>query len=101
MKTTLRSIRPRVADVLFVPTNVSVEADVEQLVAATVERFRRLDCAFNNAGIVRAAQLDTSAFNQVIAVDLRRVFLCLKHFSSVLTLLRTPRVKRLSWTAVR
>jgi NAD(P)-dependent dehydrogenase (short-subunit alcohol dehydrogenase family) len=30
------------ADCLFVRTNVSVEADVEKLVAATVERFGRL-----------------------------------------------------------
>ena len=30
---------------------MAVEADVETLVAATVERFGRLECAFNNAGI--------------------------------------------------
>jgi len=36
----------------FVRTNVSVEADVEKLVAATIERFGELDCAFNNAGVV-------------------------------------------------
>ena len=71
------------ADVLFVRTNVSVEADVEKLVVATVERFGRLDCAFNNAGIVHApqsiAQLDASVFDRVIAVDLRGVFLCMKY----------------------
>lgn len=70
-------------DVLFVRTNVSVEADVEKLVAATVERFGRLDCAFNNAGIVHTpqplAQLDASVFDRVIAVDLRGVFLCMKY----------------------
>jgi NAD(P)-dependent dehydrogenase (short-subunit alcohol dehydrogenase family) len=70
-------------DVLFVPTNVAVEADAEKLVAATVERFGRLDCAFNNAGIVHApqpnAQLDASAFDRVISVDLRGVFLCMKY----------------------
>ena len=71
------------ADVLFVRTNVSLEADVENLVGATVERFGRLDCAFNNAGIVHApqpkAQLDASVFDRVIAVDLRGVFLCMKY----------------------
>jgi NAD(P)-dependent dehydrogenase (short-subunit alcohol dehydrogenase family) len=41
------------ADVLFVRTNVSLEADVENLVGATLERFGRLDCAFNNAGRLR------------------------------------------------
>jgi hypothetical protein len=44
------------ADVLFVRTNVSLEADVENLVGAAVERFGRLDCAFNNASIVHAPQ---------------------------------------------
>jgi NAD(P)-dependent dehydrogenase (short-subunit alcohol dehydrogenase family) len=33
---------------------VSVEADVQSLVAATVERFGQLACAFNNASL-RAA----------------------------------------------
>jgi NAD(P)-dependent dehydrogenase (short-subunit alcohol dehydrogenase family) len=70
-------------DVLFIRTNVSVEANVEKLVAATVERFGRIDCAFNNAGIVHPpqplAQLDTSEFDRVIAVDLRGVFLCMKY----------------------
>ena len=50
---------------------------------STVERFGRLDCAFNNAGIVHApqpmAQLDASVFDRVIAVDLRGVFLCMKY----------------------
>jgi NAD(P)-dependent dehydrogenase (short-subunit alcohol dehydrogenase family) len=70
-------------DVLFVRTNVSVEADVEKLVAATVKRFGQLDCAFNNAGIVHApqpiAQFDASAFDRVVSVDLRGVFLCMKY----------------------
>jgi NAD(P)-dependent dehydrogenase (short-subunit alcohol dehydrogenase family) len=69
--------------VLFVRTNVSDEDDVEKLVAATVKRFGRLDCAFNNAGIVHAPQpiveLDASVFDRVISVDLRGVFLCMKH----------------------
>ena len=79
------------ADVLFVRTDVSVEADVQHLVAATIERFGKLDCAFNNAGIGPAAaggggagpqpiaQLDASAFDRLIAINLRGVFLCVKH----------------------
>lgn len=37
-------------DLLYVHTDVSVESDVEQLVAAAVERFGKLDIMFNNAG---------------------------------------------------
>jgi NAD(P)-dependent dehydrogenase (short-subunit alcohol dehydrogenase family) len=42
-------------DVHFVRTNVSVEADVQNLLAATIERFGQLDCAFNNASLRAAA----------------------------------------------
>ena len=38
------------AEALFVKTDVTQEADVERMVATTVERFGRLDVAFNNAG---------------------------------------------------
>ena len=36
---------------IFVKTDVTDEAAVENLVAKTIERFGKLDCAFNNAGI--------------------------------------------------
>jgi NAD(P)-dependent dehydrogenase (short-subunit alcohol dehydrogenase family) len=80
---TLDLVMRAAGDVLFLRTNVAGESDVETLVAATVERFGRLDCAFNNAGIVHAPQplahLDASAFDRVIGVDLRGVFLCMKY----------------------
>ena len=48
-------------------TDVSQESDVAALVSETVKRFGRLDCAFDNAGIVnkeknrrRLAELDTA-----------------------------------------
>mgnify|MGYP003694115467 CR=1 FL=1 len=41
---------PKSADVLTVAGDVGSEADVERAVAATVERFGRLDLAVNAAG---------------------------------------------------
>src|SRR5215207_3096441 len=38
-------------EVLAIRCDVSVPEDVENAVAGTVERFGRLDCAFNNAGV--------------------------------------------------
>jgi len=80
---TVRLVQAAGAEALFRRTNVADEADVEALVAETVGRFGRLDCAFNNAGIAHApqpiAELDADAFDRVIAVDLRGVFLCMKH----------------------
>jgi NAD(P)-dependent dehydrogenase (short-subunit alcohol dehydrogenase family) len=47
-----------------------------------VERFGRLDCAFNNAGIGGAsaplADYELEAWNQVLAVNLTGVFLCMQ-----------------------
>lgn len=68
---------------VFVPTDVSKEDEVEQLVATAVQTYGRIDCAFNNAGVMPPtlplAQQATETFDKVISVDLRGVFLCLKH----------------------
>jgi NAD(P)-dependent dehydrogenase (short-subunit alcohol dehydrogenase family) len=67
---------------LFVRTDVTVAADVEQLVATTVDTFGGLHVAFNNAGILppTGPLLDQSEadWDRTIAVDLKGVFLALK-----------------------
>jgi NAD(P)-dependent dehydrogenase (short-subunit alcohol dehydrogenase family) len=56
---------------------------VQALVGSVVRRFGRLDFALNNAGIDGAraptAEYPTDVWDQVIAVNLTGVFLCLKH----------------------
>ena len=68
--------------------DVTREADVAAMVARTVAAFGRIDCAFNNAGIAgravgpagqRSHELSQEAFDIMLAVNLRGVFLCLKH----------------------
>jgi NAD(P)-dependent dehydrogenase (short-subunit alcohol dehydrogenase family) len=83
---TLDLVRRAGAEVLFTRTDVGQEADVQKLVCETVNRFGRLDCAFNNAGIAPkdsdrkpTAELDTATFDRLISVDLRGVLLCMKH----------------------
>jgi NAD(P)-dependent dehydrogenase (short-subunit alcohol dehydrogenase family) len=83
---TLRLVEEAGSEALFVRTDVSKEADAENLVSETLRRFGRLDCAFNNAGIAPKdadrkpmGQLDASGFDRVVAVDLRGVFLCMKY----------------------
>src|SRR5258708_12441657 len=44
-------VRAAGGDGLFVKSDVSKSSDVQSLVAKTVEKFGRLDIAFNNAGI--------------------------------------------------
>ena len=67
---------------LFVPTDVSLEADVAALVARTLDAFGRLDCAFNNAGVMDFApitEVSLEAIERVLAVNVRGVALCMKH----------------------
>ena len=57
--------------------------DVEALIASIVAKYGRLDCAFNNAGIegplVPMAEVSEELWDRIIRVDLRGVWLCLKH----------------------
>jgi NAD(P)-dependent dehydrogenase (short-subunit alcohol dehydrogenase family) len=80
---TVDLIRSAGGDGLFVKTDVSKVAEVEALFKKTVEKFGRLDIAFNNAGIegvwapiVRQSEAD---FDRTIAINLKGVWLCLKY----------------------
>jgi NAD(P)-dependent dehydrogenase (short-subunit alcohol dehydrogenase family) len=64
--------------------DVAVKADVARMVAFTVERHGALDMAFNNAGIegtpfVPLAEYSDETFDEVIATNLKGLFLCMKH----------------------
>jgi NAD(P)-dependent dehydrogenase (short-subunit alcohol dehydrogenase family) len=70
-------------EALFVRTDVAREADVEALVAKTVERFGRLDFAFNNAGVFLDAgpvtQTTDDVYNRTMDINVRGVFYGMKH----------------------
>ena len=70
-------------EAVFVRTDVSQAGEVKALVAATIRTFRRLDCAHNNAGIegelTLLADYSEAAWDRVMAVNLKGVWLCLKH----------------------
>lgn len=66
----------------FVPTDVSVASDVENMMTETVAMFGRLDFAFNNAGLAESpmAFVDQpeEAYDRVMDVSVKGVWLCLK-----------------------
>ena len=68
---------------IFVRADMSRSEDVEALVARTVDVYGRLDCAFNNAateGVLKAtADVTEEEFDQITAVNLKGVWLCMKH----------------------
>jgi NAD(P)-dependent dehydrogenase (short-subunit alcohol dehydrogenase family) len=63
---------------LAVPTDVTDERQVEDLVARTVERFGRIDVLVNNSGIVATTPLveqSADEWDRVVATNLRGTFL--------------------------
>jgi NAD(P)-dependent dehydrogenase (short-subunit alcohol dehydrogenase family) len=70
-------------DAVACGVDVSDDASVGAMVALAVERFGRLDAAFNNAGIAPEAKpfVDhtVAEWQRVIDVDLTGVFLCMQH----------------------
>lgn len=80
---TAELVRETGARAHFVTTDVADADNVEAMVAAAVERFGGLNCAVNGAAIeletVRLHELEDDVFDRVIAVNLRSVYLCLKH----------------------
>jgi NAD(P)-dependent dehydrogenase (short-subunit alcohol dehydrogenase family) len=88
---TLEAVRAAGTDGIFTRCDVAQEKDVAAMVAKTVDRFGRLDCAHNNAGIENdpkpITEIATDVFDRVIAINVRGVYLCMK--AEIAAMLRT------------
>jgi NAD(P)-dependent dehydrogenase (short-subunit alcohol dehydrogenase family) len=79
---TVRLIVEAGGEATLVETDVSRAADVEHMVKRTIETYGRLDCACNNAGIVGGVgtvACTEETWDRVIAINLKGVWLCMKH----------------------
>lgn len=76
-------IKANNGEATFVKVDVSNEEQVEHLINQTVEIYGRLDVAVNNAAITPddrpIAEMDMSYYDQLMAVDLKGVMLCMKY----------------------
>jgi NAD(P)-dependent dehydrogenase (short-subunit alcohol dehydrogenase family) len=80
---TVRLIEEQGGHALAVTCNVTRSQDVKGALDKTIETFRRLDFAFNNAGceqtMTATADLPEEEWDRIVAVNLRGVFPCMKH----------------------
>ena len=69
----------------FIKTDVRVSAEVEVMVSKTIEKYNRLDCAFNNAAIAGFGEpddidkIDEDWWNDVTNTNMKGVWLCMKY----------------------
>ena len=76
-------VRQQGGEALFVAADVTQAESVRAYVEAAVSRWGRIDCFHNNAGIegmvAPTAEYDEATFDSVLAVNVRGVFLGMKH----------------------
>ena len=80
---TVKLIRQGDGEALFFRTDVTTADQVSSLVKKTVAHYGRLDCAHNNAGVLGVpaalAECTEEAWDRIVNVNLRSVWLCMKH----------------------
>jgi len=80
---TVQEIRARKGEAIFVKADVWKKDDVANLIKQTIERYGRLDFAFNNAGIEGAmattADCTEENWDRTLAINLKGIWLCMKY----------------------
>lgn len=81
---TVELIRAAGGEALFVATDVTHAESVKAAVRACIEKFGRLDVAFNNAGITGSVSdlivdYDEETFDRTVGVNLKGTWLCMKY----------------------
>lgn len=81
-------VRQRGGDARFVRADVTKSVEVQSYVQATLSAYGTIDCFFNNAGIEgsvkHTAEYDEAIFDQVISINVKGVFLGLRHVLPVM-----------------
>ena len=81
---TVHFIEDAGGEAVFVRADVSNTTEVEAMVDKAVEIYGRLDCAFNNAGILENPSIQTheypeDSWDRTIAINLKGIWLCMKY----------------------
>ncbi len=71
------------SEAIFIRADISKVAETEGLINTIDKAYSRLDCAFNNAGIMGEIGLTTDCteenWDRVISINLKGVWLCMKY----------------------
>ncbi|MCI0453549.1 MAG: SDR family oxidoreductase [Candidatus Dadabacteria bacterium] len=82
-KETIRLIEQAGSKGIFLKTDVTKESEVEALIDKAQAVFGRIDCAFNNAGVLGPisplVEQKIEDYESIINTNLKGVFLCMKH----------------------
>jgi NAD(P)-dependent dehydrogenase (short-subunit alcohol dehydrogenase family) len=77
------SVKNAGAEVMAIACDVSSPEQVQAAVRQIVDRFGRLDVAFNNAGVENKAapvhEIDLAEWDRILGINLRGTFVCMKH----------------------
>lgn len=80
---TVQAIRAAGGEAVFVRCDVTRDAEVQALMEQVFATYGRLDYAFNNAGIEiekgKLADGDEAVFDAIMGVNVKGVWLCMKH----------------------
>jgi len=81
-------LRQQGGEAQFVAADVTQSADVQNYVKLALEKYGAIDCFYNNAGIEGSVapthQYDEDMFDRVMAVNVKGVFLGLRHVLPVM-----------------
>lgn len=81
-------LRQQGGEAFFVPADVTQSADVQNYVKLALDKYGAIDCFHNNAGIEGSVapthQYDEDMFDRVMAVNVKGVFLGMRHILPVM-----------------
>ncbi len=95
----LATIRNAGGEAIAVRADISREDEAKGLISAAIEHYKRLDILVNNAGITRdnlLMRMTEEEFDNVIDINLKGTFFCLKHAATVMLKQRSGRIINIS-----
>jgi 3-oxoacyl-[acyl-carrier protein] reductase len=80
---TVKMVKGKGGDAIFIKTDVSKAADVEKMIKTTVDTYGKLDILFNNAGIPMSftpvEDVTEELWDRIIDINVKGIFLAAKY----------------------